>query len=128
MRIRLSAIIVSFFLLTLALAACGESSGGGSGSGNELDMGAASFTQTSITLSTGQALHMVDSQDFGGAHMICIGQNGKCDSGASGPSELADPGMAFNPGTTKDVTFSTAGTYHLTCTLHPNMNVTVTVQ
>jgi plastocyanin len=126
MRIRLSAIIFSFFLLTLALAACGESSAGGSG--NELDMGAASFTQTSITLSTGQALHMVDSQDSGGTHMICIGQNGKCDSGANGPSELADPGMAFSPGTTKDVTFSTAGAYHITCTIHPNMNVTVTVQ
>ena len=126
MRIRFSAIIVSFFLLALTIAGCGGSSGGGSG--NELDMGAASFTQTSITLSTGQALHMVDSQDSGGTHMICVGQNGKCDSNSSGPSELADPGMAFSPGTTKDVTFSTAGSYHLTCTIHPNMNVTITVQ
>jgi plastocyanin len=126
MRIRFSAIIFSFFLLALILAGCGGSSAGGAS--NELDMGAASFTQTSITLSTGQALHMVDSQDSGGTHMICIGQNGQCDTNASGPSELHGPGMAFSPGTTKDVTFSTAGTYHLTCTIHPNMNVTITVQ
>ncbi len=123
---RISAIIITFFLLALTLAGCGESSAGGSS--NELDMGVASFTQTSITLSTGQALHMVDSQDSGGTHMICIGQNGTCDSNPSGPSELKGPGMSFSPGTTKDITFSTAGTYHLTCTIHPNMNVTITVQ
>ena len=126
MRIRLSAIIFSFFLLALTIAGCGGDSAGGAG--NELDMGAASFTQTSITLSAGQALHMVDSQDSGGTHMICLGQNGTCDTNASGPSELDGPGMAFSPGTTKDVTFSTAGTYHITCTIHPNMTAKVVVQ
>jgi plastocyanin len=113
-------------MLALAVAGCGESSGGG-GTSNELDMGAASFTQSSISLTSGQALHIVDSQDGGGTHNLCIGQNGTCDSNPSGPSELAGPGMMFSPGTTKDVTFSAAGTYHITCTIHPSMNVTVTV-
>ena len=127
MRTRTFAIILAFLLLTFTLAGCGGSSGGG-GAGNELDMGGASFTQTSITLSAGQALHMVDSQDTGGTHTLCLGQNGTCDSSATGPSELKGPGMSFSPGTTKDVTFSTAGTYHITCTIHPSMNVTITVQ
>lgn len=127
MRTRTFAIILAFLLLTFTLAGCGGSSGGG-GAGNELDMGGSSFTQTSITLSAGQALHMVDAQDTGGTHTLCLGENGTCDTSASGPAELKGPGMSFSPGTTKDVTFSTAGTYHITCTIHPSMNVTITVQ
>jgi plastocyanin len=119
-------LLVLALTLALAVAGCGGSSA--SGGANELDMGAASFTQTSITLSSGQALHMVDSQDSGGTHNLCIGQNGTCDANSNGPSDLAKPGMMFSPGTTKDVTFSAAGTYHITCTIHPSMNVTVTVQ
>jgi plastocyanin len=112
--------------LALSVAGCGGSSS--SGSGNELDMGSSSFVQSSIALSKGQALHLVDPQDTGGTHNLCIGQNGNCDASSNGPSELAKPGMMFSPGTSKDVTFSTAGTYHITCTIHPSMNVTVTVQ
>jgi plastocyanin len=126
MRRRISAIAVIGFLVALTLVGCGGSSTGGAS--NELDMGSSDFTQTSVTLSAGQALHMVDSQDSGGTHMLCIGQNGICDANPTGPSELHGPGMTFNPGTTKDITFSTAGTYHITCTIHPNMNVTITVQ
>lgn len=127
MRTHTFAIILAFLLLTFTLAGCGGSSGGG-GAGNELDMGGSSFIQTSITLSAGQALHMVDAQDTGGTHTLCLGENGTCDTSASGPAELKGPGMSFSPGTTKDVTFSTAGTYHITCTIHPSMNVTINVQ
>lgn len=127
MRRRISAIAAIGFLVALTLVGCGGSSTTG-GASNELDMGASDFTQSSVTLSAGQALHMVDSQDSGGTHMLCIGQNGACDANPTGPSELHGPGMAFNPGTTKDITFSTAGTYHITCTIHPSMNVTITVQ
>jgi plastocyanin len=127
MRTRLSAIIFSFLLLALTLAGCGGGSSAG-GASNELDLGAASFSQTSVTLSAGQALHIVDSQDAGGTHALCLGQDGTCAANASGPAELLDPGMMFSPGTTKDITFSTAGTYHITCTIHPSMNATITVQ
>lgn len=126
MRRHISAITVICFLVALTLVGCGGSSPGGAS--KELDMGAADFTQSSVTLSAGQALHLVDPQDTGGTHMLCIGQNGSCDASPTGPSELHGPGMTFNPGTTKDITFSAAGTYHITCTIHPNMNVTITVQ
>lgn len=127
MRRRISAVAVIGFLMALALVGCGGSSTTG-GASNELDMGPSDFTQSSVTLSAGQPLHMVDSRDSGGTHMLCIGQNGICDANPMGPSELHSPGMTFNPGTTKDIAFSTAGTYHITCTIHPNMNVTITVQ
>jgi plastocyanin len=121
--------ILSLLVLTLALAAagCGEASSGG-GSSNELDMGSSSFTQSSITLTSGQVLHIVDSQDSGGTHNLCIGQNGTCDANPSGSTDLGANGTMFSPGTTKDITFSGAGTYHITCTIHPSMNVTITVQ
>jgi len=127
MRMRASAIILAFLLLALTIAGCGGSSSAG-GASNELDLGSTSFVQTSITLTSGQALHIVDPQDTGGIHALCLGQTGACDANATGPSELHDPGMMFNPGTTKDITFSAAGTYHITCTIHPSMNVTITVQ
>ena len=156
MRTHTFAIILAFLLLTFTLAGCGGSSGGG-GAGNELDMGGSSFLEPhgevvephadGVSLCTladqvgallsreqvpgisaGQALHMVDAQDTGGTHTLCLGENGTCDTSASGPAELKGPGMSFSPGTTKDVTFSTAGTYHITCTIHPSMNVTINVQ
>ena len=133
MRRRFYGTIVALFLLTLALviAGCGGGSASGGGSGgasNEVDLGAASFEQSSVTLTSGQALHLVDSQASGGTHNLCIGQNGTCDSSANGPSELVGAGMMVNAGDTKDITFSAAGTYHVTCTIHPNMNLTVTVK
>lgn len=131
MRRRFYGTILALLLLTLALAVagCGGASGGSSGgASNEVDLGAASFEQTSVTLNSGQALHLVDPQASGGTHNLCIGQNGTCDSGASGPSVLVGTGMMINAGDTKDITFSAAGTYHVTCTIHPNMNLTVTVK
>lgn len=131
MRRRYYGTILALLLLTLALAVagCGGASGGSSGgASNEVDLGAASFEQTSVTLNSGQALHIVDPQASGGTHNLCLGQNGNCDSTMSGPSELQRPGMMINAGDTKDITFSAAGTYHVTCTIHPNMNLTVTVK
>jgi plastocyanin len=127
MRKLTGAIVLSLFMLALTIAGCGGGGGGG-GASNELDLGPVNFVQTSITLSAGQALHIVDPQSTGGFHNLCLGQNGSCDSNATGPSELHSPGMMINPGTTKDITFSAAGTYHITCTIHVNMNLTVTVQ
>jgi plastocyanin len=33
----------------------------------------------------------------------------------------------FSPGTSKVIVFPTAGTFSITCTLHPSMQATVTV-
>jgi len=120
-------VILSLSLLALVLAGCG---GGGSSSAasNELDLGPFNFQQTSLTISAGQALHIVDGQQTGGTHNLCFGQNGHCDANPTGPSALHSPGMMITPGTTRDITFDTAGTYHITCTIHIIMNFTLTVQ
>lgn len=120
-------------ILALGLAACGEtantSNGGGQAGagGNEVAMGITNFVQTSVAIDKGQSVHFVDQQS-GAAHIICVGKDGKCDLGSKPPTDLANPGFTIQPGQSHDVRFETAGTYAVTCTLHPTMNMTITVR
>lgn len=113
-------------LLALGLAACGGATANPNAPANEVDMGAANFAQTSRTISAGQSIHFVDEQS-GTMHILCIGKNGHCDASAKGPQDLVGQGFTIQPGQTHDVQFTAAGTYPITCTIHPNMNLTVTV-
>lgn len=127
---RIAALLL--LVLALALAACGgapaQSSGAQPGTAaNEVDMGIANFVQTSVTIGTGQSVHFVDQQS-GTTHILCIGKDGSCDTSAKAPQDLASPGFTIQPGQSHDVRFATAGTYTITCTLHPNMNVSATVR
>jgi plastocyanin len=109
----------------LALAACGQPTTGP----NEVSMVAADFSTSSITVKVGQAVHFTDPAGTGGTHTICLGTDGTCDKGAKGPQALQSPGFTINAGdAAKDVTFDTPGTYKITCSIHPSMNLTVTVQ
>jgi plastocyanin len=128
MRKLTGTIVLCLAILALSVAGCGGGSNSSGGTSNELDLGPSNFVQTSITLNAGEALHIVDSQSTGGTHNLCLGQSGQCGTSSNGPSELHSPGMMFSPGMTKDITFSAAGTYHITCTIHPSMNLTITVQ
>ena len=113
-------------LLSLALAACGQSA---TAAPNEVGMVAADFSRTSITIKAGQAVHFTDAAGTGGTHAICLGSDGNCDTAANGPQALKSPGFTINPGDpAKDVTFDTPGTYKITCSIHPAMNLTVIVQ
>jgi plastocyanin len=114
-------------LLALGLAACGGTSTNPNAPANEVDMGLASFVQTSRTISTGESIHFVDDQS-GTMHIVCIGNDGRCDPNAHGPQDLTGQGFTIQPGQSHDVRFDTAGTYPITCTIHPNMNLTVTVR
>ena len=109
-------------LVLLALEGCGGAAG------NEVDMGVANFRQSQVTIKAGQAVHFVDPAS-GGTHIICVGQDLKCVSQDGAPAALntAD-GLTFNTGDTRDIVFPTAGTYVVICTIHPGMQVTVTVQ
>ncbi len=119
-------------ILALGLAACGPGSAqsnGGAQPGtpaNEVDMGGYTFVQTGVTISAGQSVHFVDQQN-GTTHILCIGKDGRCDAGATSPQGLTGQGFTIQPGQAHDVPFETAGTYTVTCTIHPNMNVTITV-
>lgn len=123
-RIR-NALALPVIALLFALAACGQSRG----ASNEVSMVAGDFSTTSITIKTGQAVHFTDSAGIGAQHIVCLGTNGTCDTSARGPQALQSPGFTINAGgPANDVIFATPGTYRVTCSLHPAMNLTVIVQ
>lgn len=90
-------------------------------------MGLDTFDKTSVTITGGHDIIFKDSQN-GNVHNLCIGDNGQCMQNAKGPSVLTrNGGLTFQPGDSHTITWSTGGTYHVTCTIHPQMNLTVTV-
>lgn len=95
----------------------------------EVDMGIATFTQDSVTVKAGQAVHFVDPDYGGGVHVLCVGKDLTCVPQPGTPAGLdgAD-GVIFNPGDTRDIVFATAGSYDIICTIHPGMVVTIIVQ
>lgn len=129
---KLAVLMLPLLLLgAMAAAGCGKTQGGSttpSGPVDHVDLTVADFAQTAITVKSGTPFNFVDPSDTGGLHIICAGDNGKCIADANAPKELANPGFTINPGETKTVTFATPGTYHVACTVHPDMNLTITVQ
>jgi plastocyanin len=127
------AIPVVLLMVALVLFGCGKVPGvhnntGPSVSETTVQMNPTNFVQTTRTIKVGQSLLFDDTVGGGGLHIICLGNDQVCDSSAQGPTDLMSGGFTINPGATKSVTFSAAGTYKITCTVHPNMNLTVTVQ
>jgi plastocyanin len=115
----------------IAAIGCGKQPGGqtSNSSGNTVSMTTNNFTQQAITIKAGSQLQFTDPSDTGGLHVLCFGHNQTCAPNDKGPAELNDPkGVTFSAGDTKSYTFATPGTFEVTCTIHANMNVTVTVQ
>jgi plastocyanin len=124
-------VLVLLMAIGSALLGCGKASGGGqtvSVPDTTVQMNTDNFVQTTRTLKAGQTLLFSDTVDGGSTHVICLGQDMQCDAQAQGPSALTSPGFTIMAGGTKSITFPTAGTYQITCTLHPYMNLTVIVQ
>lgn len=119
-------------VLALALIGCGKPIGGtqtpATTAPGTVGMDPTNFTVHAVTIHAGDTVHFDDNVGGGGTHIICLGKDQQCDSSAKGPQEVMAPGFTINPGQTKDVVFPTAGTYQITCTLHSNMNLAVTVQ
>jgi plastocyanin len=130
MRKRSVLVILLAVGIALLGSGCGKASGVRSPSvpDTTVQLNASNFVQTTRAIKVGQTLLFSDTVDGGGTHVICLGQDMQCDSQAQGPSALMSPGFTINGGTTKSITFLTAGTYQITCTLHPEMNLTVIVQ
>jgi len=121
----MGAIVVLTLLPLFALAACGQ----GAAAPNEVSMTAADFSPTSVTIKAGQTVHFTDPAGVGGTHIICLGADGECATTAQGPQALEGSGFTINAGDPpRDVIFTTPGTYKITCSIHPSMNLTVTAQ
>jgi plastocyanin len=101
---------------------------GSCATGTTVKTGTNSFEQTCITLSKGTMLKVV--QDQTSYHILDYGQwNGTTASPQSSPAgapalkDLALSGPSVNIGP-----FTTAGTYHIYCTVHPGMDLMVVVK
>jgi len=121
-----------------AVAGCGKAAGGGGGSttsgSQTISMNSDNFTAHAITVKANMPVHFDDTTSGGGYHIVCIGTGdggtNTCAAAGSGsgPSELYGAGITFNGGDSKDITFTTPGTYHVICTVHSGMFIDVTVQ
>ncbi len=130
---KLLAVLVLLSLLMVALAACGGAAGGGTptpggGGGAIVHMNDMNFVQSSITISKGSSITLVN--DSSALHILANGSwvNGEAqsmqESGAPAVNNLQVMGnsnLVIGP-------FNTPGTYHFYCTVHPDMNLTVIVQ
>jgi plastocyanin len=127
-------------MLTLSLGACGkaatDSGPGGSSStpgsscttSQTIALTVDNFAASCYTVTANQPVTFDDPSATGGVHIICTGAQAKCVADANAPTELAAPGFQIQPGQTKVVTFTTPGTYKIACTVHPAMDMTLTVK
>src|SRR5436309_2021395 len=128
---KLIVIFVAMALFTILTAAsCAGSGGGGSaGAGASVHMGPTTFLQPSVTISKGSSLSLID--DVPVLHII---GNGSWVNNVTQPAiepgapvvnnvQISSAGQSITVGP-----FNTAGTYHLYCSVHLNMNLTVIVQ
>ena len=138
---RKASLIGLFAVLSLALAliGCGKQAGTTSNTPsappNTIGMGTSTFDLKSVTVKANTPVHFADTTSGGGVHIVCVAPGSSystnCETAASAPNapkELLAPGMNFSPGDNKDITFTTPGTYNVVCTVHPGMQITVTVQ
>nr|HET6901125.1 hypothetical protein [Ktedonobacteraceae bacterium] len=101
---------------------------GGGGGGTTVHMGLTNFLVSSTTIPKGSMLTLID--DAAVPHII---KNGSWDaSGTAKPAKEAGAptvDQSFSGNDTHTIgPFSTAGTYHIYCTIHLNMNLTITVK
>ncbi len=131
---------VLMFMVTVLVVACGGSSGNygsssgsgspSSGSGsNTVHMTSNNFAQSSITISKGSSITLVD--DAAVTHIISNGrwQNNTPKPATESGAPVVRNVMFNSSGQSKTIgPFNTAGTYHFYCSVHVGMNLTVTVQ
>lgn len=113
-------------ILATLLAACSIHDTAGP-SGPTVHMGNANFTQTSITISKGQSITLID--DVAVEHIITNGQWKNGQPVTSKESGAPSYNATFNGNDSSTLgPFTTSGTFQYYCTIHPGMNLTVIVQ
>lgn len=123
---KLLAGIALLALLATVLAACSIHDTSGP-TGPTVHMGNAAFTESSITISKGQSITVID--DVSVEHIITNGQwkNGVPDTAKESGAPGYDATFNGNDSSTLGP-FTTSGTFHYYCTIHPGMDLKVIVQ
>jgi len=119
-RTRTTIFASALFALTLALAACSSDAGASSppagGGGTEtVSMANTTFTPSSLTIQAGTTVTFIDTS----GHTVTQGTDGVADD---------NPIVDEQGGEDIEVTFDEPGTYNITCKVHPEMNMTITVE
>ncbi|MBA3822918.1 MAG: hypothetical protein H0X24_03310 [Ktedonobacterales bacterium] len=119
-----SCTVLATVILLFGFTACGPRPP----TGNVVEMNGDMFTRTVLTMPAGTSVAFTD--DVGGAtHFLATGTDGKYAPEAGAPKELTTPiGVEIVGGQTLHLVFTMVGTYHIMCTIHPMMNVTITVK
>ena len=90
-------------------------------------MGVSTFAQSSVNVPKGSKLMLIDDGSF--PHIL---RNGSWENNAPHPAtEAGAPSVQnvqVNGSSVEIGPFNTAGTFHIYCTIHPGMNLTVIVQ
>jgi plastocyanin len=123
---------------SVAASASGELAASASPAGSAAESAAAS-AQESATASGGVTMVEILNSDFGpdltvpvGTTVMWMNGDGYAHTATQGSDGVKAADALFDlqlpAGASDSFTFAEAGTYQVTCTLHPNMNMTITVQ
>lgn len=116
-----------FVVAFSVLAACGGTSTSTTSSSYTVTMSGVTFNTSSISIPKGSTITFTTEQG-GTAHNLVNGLNGQAHPEAGTP-DFGTGGQTVGAGQSwTTAPWSTAGTFHVTCTYHPTtMNLTVTV-
>lgn len=115
-------------LALFAITACDSATVAHSTNPNTITLGPASFQPTSIVIKRESTITFVDDANNGALHILVIGHNGEQDTESGAPDFGGAAGQRTNIGDVWTTgAWNTDGAFHVTCTIHPNMNLTVTV-
>jgi len=91
----------------------------------ELDVTAMGFTHSTVEITVGEIVHIINQSNV--VQILCLGQDRVCDVSALAPTVLKSPGTRLAPGASIDVAFQLYGTYNVTSTSVPGVNLEITV-
>lgn len=117
----LGTLLVGAFLLTAcgggaaSQPADGGDDDGGATAGETVSLSGQAFSPSTLTIAAGTTVTFTDTS----GHTVTEGENG---------TPVDDPIVDESGGADIDVTFDEPGTYNITCKIHPNMNMTITVE
>ena len=84
------------------------------------------FVPQTIEIPEGETIRFIN-QSSTITQTLCLGSNQHCDPNLVLPRGLVSPGVRISPEQSKDVVFDTFGTFTITSTAVPGINLTVTV-
>lgn len=124
---KLASIAIIAITITL-LVACANTPTITSNNPNTVKTEGGSFGVSSITIKKGNTITFVDDPNNGALHILVIGQNAQQETENGAPDFRGASGVRIDVGDSWTTPpWNTAGTYHVACTVHPAMNLTVNV-